>query len=158
MGWFAEWLQWWSGYYADHSAVSGAIRYLHLTGIVVGGGTALAADRLILTAPVADRARVLAAIAEAHRAVVPSLVGIAATGALMFAADTETFLASTTFAVKIAAVGLLAINGGALTWAERQATTAGPARAWARLRATAGASTALWLGILLLGVLLTFGG
>ena len=158
MAWLVDVFQWWSAYYGDHRAVAGAIRYAHLVGIVLGGDTALAADRAVLVAGRSPegRDRALAILAEAHRVVVPSLAVIAASGAMMFAADTETFLASRTYGVKIAAVGLLAANGWALTRAERQARTAGTEGGWAMLRWTARASSCLWLGILLLGVLLTF--
>jgi hypothetical protein len=156
--WIAEWLQWWAGYYADHTSVSGALRFLHLAGIVVGGGTALAADRLILAAGAAAdrRDRVLATLSDAHRVVVPCLVGIGLTGFLMFAADAEAFLASSTYRLKMATVVLLAANGGALVQVERRVRAAGAPSAWSWLQWVARASTALWLGLLLLGVLLSF--
>ena len=40
----------WSGFYDSHRMVSVTVHYLHLAGLVVGGGTALAADRQILKA------------------------------------------------------------------------------------------------------------
>ena len=33
-------LTWWSAMYTDHQAVSVTVRFLHLAGILVGGGTA----------------------------------------------------------------------------------------------------------------------
>lgn len=151
-------LAWWSGYYSDHAAVAGTIRYLHLAGIVVGGGTALAADRLVLAArsTPAGKERILATLAEAHRIVLPCLAAVAITGALMVAADAATFLASRTYAVKMAGVGLLVANGGALRYAEREIRKTGTARAWVRLAIAARLSTGLWLLVLMLGVLLTF--
>jgi uncharacterized membrane protein len=151
-------MNWWTVFYGDHTAVSGTIRYLHLAGIMIGGGTALAADRLVIgaRATAEGRARVLLALQEAHRVVLPSLAAVGVTGVLMFAADTETFLASRTFAVKLAGVLLLVVNGGALVSAERGIRRAGTERSWVRLSAVARISTALWLLVLMLGVLLAF--
>ena len=41
-------LTWWSALYSDHQAVSVTVRFLHLAGLLVGGGTALVADRHLL--------------------------------------------------------------------------------------------------------------
>jgi hypothetical protein len=157
-GWVAEGLTAWAAYYGNHAAVSGAVRFLHLAGVMVGGGTSLALDRQILAAG-ADherRQRTLAWLAEAHRVVVPGLAVAGLTGSLMVAADPDTFLSSRTFAVKVAALVLLGANGDALRRVEQQAHLPGAARAWSRLRGTAVISTALWLLILLLGVWLGF--
>src|SRR5690242_7371313 len=48
MGSFAAAVTWWSAYYSDHQMVSLVIRYLHLAALMVGGGTALAIDRVVL--------------------------------------------------------------------------------------------------------------
>jgi hypothetical protein len=157
--WFAELLASWSSYYGDHTAVSGTLRYLHLAGVMIGGGTALATDRLALTAGTSAtrRARVLAALGDAHRVVLPCLACVGLTGLLMFLADAATFLASSTFVVKMLTVATLAVNGAGLRHAEGTIRRTGAERSWALLRAAAGASTVLWLTVLLLGVLLTFG-
>jgi hypothetical protein len=39
---------WWASYYSDHQLVSMLIRYVHLAALMVGGGTALAIDRVVL--------------------------------------------------------------------------------------------------------------
>ena len=44
----------WSEYYGSNQVVSVTIRALHLAGLVVGGGTALVADRQILEPATAD--------------------------------------------------------------------------------------------------------
>ena len=38
----------WAAFYGDHRMVSVTVRFLHLAAIVVGGGSALAADRRTL--------------------------------------------------------------------------------------------------------------
>jgi hypothetical protein len=148
----------WSAYYSDHTAVSAGLRFLHLAGVTIGGGTALAADRLALKAGVdaSRRERLLATLAEAHRVVVPSLVVVGIIGALMFAADAETFLGSRTFAAKMAVVAVLGANGEALRRTERAIRQSASETAWRTLRGSAAISTVLWLLTLLLGVMLGF--
>src|SRR6186713_36162 len=90
-------LESWSDFYGHHQVVSVTVRYLHLAGILVGGGTALVADRRTLGAARADeeeRARRTVDLAAAHRVVMPAFAVIAATGLLMAASDTGTFLHS----------------------------------------------------------------
>lgn len=82
---------WWSAYYADHQMVSLAIRYVHLAALMVGGGTALAIDRVVIGSArtrTDDRRRAaFTALRGSHRVVVPSLVLVTISGILMTAAD-----------------------------------------------------------------------
>jgi hypothetical protein len=149
---------WWSGLYGDHQAVSVAVRFLHLAGLLVGGGTALSADRHLLAAAGHDTSARLAALAltgSSHRIVVPSLALMAVTGGLMAAADLETFLASRLFWIKMGIVGLLLANGALLMLAERATARATDGRGWALLRMMSAASLVLWLSALLAGTWLT---
>ena len=151
-------LTWWSGLYTDHHAVSVTVRFLHLAGLLLGGGTALAADRQLLAAArggVAPRESALALARSAHRIVVPALAVMALTGVLMAAADLETFLHSRLFWIKMVVVGLLLTNGGLLVLAERAAVGGNIDRVWTRLRVASAASVALWLAALLAGTWLT---
>jgi hypothetical protein len=150
-------LTWWSGLYADHHSVSVTVRFLHLAGLLVGGGTALAADRQLLGAVGKDasaRGAALALAGSSHRIVVPALAVMGLSGMLMAAADLETFLNSRLFWMKMGIVGLLLVNGAVLVRAERAATGTGD-RGWARLRLVSVASLALWLLGLLAGTWLT---
>ena len=147
----------WAAFYDGHHAVSVTVRYLHLVGLVVGGGTALVADRLILKAVRSgpeQRAAVVAALHASHRVVVPALAVIVTTGLLMTAADTDTFFASRLYWSKLGLVALLLVNGIGLVAAER-AFSRGRTRNWLGLGLTSGASLLLWLAILLAGVWLT---
>ena len=147
----------WARLYEAHQAVSVTVRYLHLAGLVVGGGTALAADRRILraagSAP-AERATTVAAIRASHRVVVPALVLVVATGALLMASDLRTFLGSRLFWSKMGFVTLLLLNGAGLLLAERAASRE-RGRGWSWLVFTSAASLVLWLVILFMGVWLT---
>lgn len=150
---------WWSSYYGDHQLVSVTIRFLHLAAIAIGGGTALALDRKVWRAASADMASrqvLLAELRGSHRVVVPSLVVLAVTGALMTASDPETFLTSTLYRIKILLIVLLVANGGLLLSAEAVAVKSEGAN-WGRMTMTAGASLALWLAALFVGTWLTVG-
>src|SRR5918995_5819514 len=153
-------LTWWSAMYSDHQAVSVIVRFLHLAGILVGGGTALVADRHLLAAisrDVVARNAALALAGASHRIVVPALALMALTGMLMATADLETFLNSRLFWIKMSIVALLLLNGAVLVFTERAAARSAGDRDWARLRAVSAASVVLWLSALLAGTWLTVG-
>ena len=147
----------WADFYGNHQIVSVTVRYLHLAGLVVGGGTAVAVDRQVLRAARSGpsvRSGIVAAVHGSHRVVVPALAVIVATGLAMTLSDTETFLVSPLFWSKMALVGLLLLNGLALVAAER-AVAVGRPRGWLWLGLTSAVSLLLWLGTLFAGVWLT---
>jgi len=147
----------WADFYGHYQIVSVTVRYLHLAGLLVGGGTALAADRQVLQAARSDpsaRSGIVAAVHGAHRVVVPALAVVVATGLLMTLSDTETFFASPLYWSKMGLVGLLLLNGLGLVAAERAAASETPS-GWRWLGLTAATSLFLWLAILLAGVWLT---
>ena len=150
-------VEWWSGVYGDHRAVSVLIRYLHLAGIVVGGGAALTADRRALGAWRSGRRRdeAIADARRTHRVVVPSLAVVAMTGALMAAADLATFTASRVYWLKMILVALLVVNGGLLVRFESSAGQSENTGAWRGLGTVSAMSLVLWLAVLLVGVWLT---
>ena len=134
-------LTWWSAMYSDHQAVSVAVRFLHLAGLLVGGGTALVADRHLLAAMRRDtvaRTAALGLVGASHRIVVPALALMAFTGLLMATADLETYLSSRLFWIKMLIVGLLLVNGAVLVLTERAAAGSGGDRPWASLRGLCG--------------------
>jgi uncharacterized membrane protein len=147
----------WATFYDKHQMVSVTVRYLHLAGLLVGGGTALATDRHVLRAArsgPSERAASLAALDASHRVVVPALAVVVLTGLLMTASDTATFLGSRLYWSKMGLVTLLLLNGVGLLAAER-AVSQGRARGWRGLGFVSGASLCLWLVILFVGIWLT---
>jgi hypothetical protein len=149
---------WWSGYYGNHQLVSVSIRYLHLTAILLGGGTALFADRQVLQSlrsRTDERPAVLTVLDRAHSHVIPWMVLLGITGALMAFADTETFWASKVFWIKMSLVALLVCNGIALMILERRIHRSGITTAWNSLAFVSTLSAILWLTTLFLGTLLT---
>jgi ABC-type spermidine/putrescine transport system permease subunit II len=148
-------LNWWASVYSDHRVVSVAIRSVHIGAIVVGGGTAIATDRAVLRAArkgPETRNAALSMLAAAHRTVVPALAAVIATGVLMTAADSSTFLPSPLFWTKVALVLLLLTNGYGLVVAERLAVRG---IAWKRLAVGSAVSLTLWIVILIVGTALT---
>jgi hypothetical protein len=151
-------LEWWSEYYGNHQAVSVAIRFTHLMALILGGGTALFVDRQVLRAARredADRQEALRVLSSAHRLVVPWLVVLGITGVFMTAADTETFLSSRVYWIKMAVVALLAVNGCLLLASENRARRMGTPKSWSSVVTVSTISFLLWVGALLMGTLLT---
>lgn len=145
----------WAAVYDAHRTLSVTVHFLHLSALVVGGGTALAVDRQALRAArsgAAEKAAALAALRAAHRVVVPALALSAVTGLLLTAADRGTFLASRYYWSKLGLVTLLLLNGVALLAAERAAERLEGAAGWGRLRLAAAVSVLLWLAVLYAGV------
>ncbi len=153
-----EILRWWSAYYGNHQAVSVTVRFIHLVALLLGGGTALFVDRRIIRARrlgETGRMEALRELHKAHRLVVPWIAVLAITGVFMTAADTDTFLVSRVYWIKMAVVALLAGNGIVLLVTERRAMRSGMAGSWPRIVTSSTVSFILWIGALLLGTLLT---
>jgi hypothetical protein len=146
---------WWAAAYGDHRLLSVSIRFLHIAGLVVGGGTAMITDRAILRGArgnADERASAIVSLHRSHLTVVPALVLVVATGVLLSAADLSTFFASPIYWVKLGLVSVLFINGAGLVAAERLAARKD---AWRRLAFGSAASLALWIVLLFVGTLLT---
>lgn len=157
----------WQSAYADSAALSTGLTAAHLVALLFGGGLSVATDRATLRAaghPAAARRRQLDELGAAHRPVLAALALLFVSGALIAAADVETFLAAPVFWAKLALVGLLLANGLAMTRTERALRRAEAAgheaapRLWARLRASAAASLLLWTAITVVGVVLVNAG
>jgi len=153
----------WQSAYSNSKLLSTSVTGVHLVALLFGGGYAVAADRFTfraLRAGVAERAAQVAELHAVHRPVLIALAFSFLSGVLLAAADVKTFATSPAFWIKLALVGLLVINGGALTAIETtlrktapQAHTL-PSPTWARLRVATICSVALWTATLIAGVVL----
>jgi hypothetical protein len=155
-GFVANILETWASFYANQSGVRTIIGFLHVAGLLTGGGFALAADRMTLIArrqETSMRITQLQALKNTHRIVVVGLVVTFVSGLLLFGADTDTFLYSKIFWIKMTLMVLLMINGFMLMRAESSAER-GEARGWARLTGTSVASIVLWFLTTLAGAAL----
>jgi hypothetical protein len=145
VGQLATVLEPWQSIYADSTLISTSITALHVVALVVGGGIAIATDRMTLRVRAGtaeqqeNHARELAAV---HRPVLVGLVVIIVSGLLMAAADVEVFLTSPVFWIKMTLVVLLLVNGLVMQ------------RSASRLTASARVSVTLWALITILGVVL----
>ena len=100
----------WNRLYSHSTTISTTILTLHLGAMFVGGGFALAADRMTLRVSPErsdERTRQLAEVAAVHRAVLIGIVLLLITGVALSLADLENFLTSPVFWIKLILVALL---------------------------------------------------
>ena len=146
----------WADLYADSRAVSSVVMFLHLGGLLLGGGGAVAADRDTIRnsrTSEAEQSCHLADLRAVHRIVLTGLAISFLSGLLMLAADLETLLGLVAFWVKMALIALLLLNGLIMTRVERTVRP-GSAANWPRLRAVSAISLVLWFAIVLASTLL----
>ncbi|MFA6167700.1 MAG: hypothetical protein WC700_13860 [Gemmatimonadaceae bacterium] len=149
----------WAKFYSKSTPAQNVILFAHLAGLLGGGGIAVAADRAIWKARAATdevRALVLAEVAGAHRPVITGLVFAMLSGALMTAADLETYVTSPVWWGKMGAVAVLLANGAWLRSIEHtslRTPTVAPA-AWAKFTLSSRLSLTLWFVVVLIGVML----
>jgi hypothetical protein len=146
----------WSSLYANHAALRTAVEFVHIGGLVAGGGCAMTADLATIAAAregVAARTTHLDSLKKTHRLIVLGLVALFVSGVLLFAADVGTFWYSRVFWLKMALIVVLLVNGALFLRVERQAQR-GDTRAWAHLHYTAAASLVLWFLTTLAGAAL----
>jgi hypothetical protein len=156
----AGWLEPWAALYGESAGLQAGVVFLHLGGLLIGGGGAVAEDLATLRAARGDPARRgerLNLLGMAHRTVLFGLALTAATGVLMLGADFEALAGSAVFWAKMGLVAVLLANGALMMRAETGARSPGPRgdRAWRMLTRAAAASAFLWFLILLVSVLLT---
>jgi uncharacterized membrane protein len=154
--WLAHLTAAWASVYSNSAVLRTSLGFLHVGGVLAGGGSAIAADRATLVAWRRDADSRLAHVRVlhgTHRLVLIGLVAVFASGLLLLGADTDTYLHSRVFWVKMAVVGLLLINGAMIVRAGRRAQH-GAQDAWVWLRFGSIASLALWFLTTLLGTAL----
>jgi hypothetical protein len=146
----------WVSLYANHAALRTGMEFMHIGGLVAGGGCAITVDLATITAGRdgrASRAMQLQLLTRTHRIVVPGLLALALSGLFLFGADVQTFLYSRIFWLKMGLMVLLLVNGLLLLRGERQVQRGAP-DAWAQLHYTAVASLVLWFLTTLAGAAL----
>lgn len=153
---FSQVLTWWSAFYANHAALRTGVEFIHIGGLLVGGGCAIAADLATLRAHrqgAVSRTTQVQLLKTTHRMVLLGLVALTLSGLLLFAADVDTFLTSKVFWLKMALFVVLLLNGVLMQVGGRQVLR-DEQGAWVRLRWTATASLWLWLLMTLAGAAL----
>ena len=151
-----ELLDSWSSIYSNHAALRTGIEFMHIGGLVAGGGCAITADLATIAAARTRSATLVAQLQLLKRTHVIVILGLAAlvvSGVLLFAADVDTFLSSRIFWLKMGLMVVLLANGVLLVRSERDATRA-EAHAWTRLHFIATVSLVLWFLTTLAGAAL----
>jgi|SRR6185437_6699873 len=150
----------WAHLYNNSKALEIIVTFLHIGGLLLAGGLAIASDRASLRAirqAVHDRAQHVEALSSVHHVVLTGLAVTFVSGLLLFFTDVKTFWGSWVFWVKMILILALLVNGYAMTRAEGALRSDGlreDDRAWTHLRRTALASMVLWYTITLAGVAL----
>ena len=153
----------WSDLFSHSSLISGSVVGLHIMALVIGGGLALAADRMTLRVRAGDetaRRTQLREVRDVHSIVLVGVVLLFASGVALAAADVETFLPSPIFWTKLVLSFLLVVNGGLLTRVEQRLGGAGQSskvdeQLWARVRLLSVSSVFLWVATAVVGIVLS---
>lgn len=149
----------WNEYYSHSKAAETVVQFLHVGGLLLAGGLAIAADRGTIRAlriAAGDRPHHMRELGAVHRWVLTGLTIVVLSGFALLASDIETFFGSWIFWVKMGIVVLLLINGAIMTAVEtslaRDASETSPY--WRKLHRTAMSSLVLWFVITALGLAL----
>ena len=155
----------WSSLYDHSKLVAGTVMGVHIMALFIGGGLAIAADRLTLRVPSTDvpnRRVQLDEVCNVHGIVLVSVILLFVSGVLLAAADVETFFGSPVFWVKLAFVAALVVNGALLTRIETSLTkrpgvdpSAIDDATWARVRLFSRSSVFLWIATAVVGIVLS---
>lgn len=150
----------WAKFYAKSSPTQNVVLFMHIAGMLGGGGLAIAADRAMWKARTASdevRNRLLAEVEHIHRPVIIGIGMSALSGVLMTTADLGEFATSPVWWGKMVLFALLLANGAWLQSIERgaQRAPASMPAAWKTLVVSSRLSYTLWFAVALGGVLLT---
>lgn len=153
----------WATYYADHRWLQTTVLFVHLSGIFLGGGFAIATDRdtflAMRAARLSGQIRHLGRIRAIHKPVMLGLVLALGSGFLLYTADIEHFSGSVVFWLKMVLLAALLTNGYLLKRTEEALNAGEPDSPllWGRLWKISMASMLLWLAVILAGTLLAAG-
>jgi len=147
----------WQSAYSDSKYLPTIVTALHLIGMLVGGGLAIAADRATLRISheqPGERERHLGELNEIHRPVLMAMALLFLTGVLMVTSDVATFLNSPVLWIKLGLVTLLVLNGVVLERTETSLRRGDEKSSWRKLRVAAMCSIGLWILTLVAGTVL----
>jgi len=149
----------WNEFYSHSKMAATVVIFLHIGGLLLAGGMAIAADRgtlraLRVAAP--ERPHYMRELSAVHRWVISGLTIVVISGLLLLTADIETFFGSWIYWTKMTLVVVLLINGWMMTRTEQslQRDSSETSPYWRSLHRTAVTSLALWFSIAALGVAL----
>jgi len=143
----------WAGLYSGSAVTRTLVSFVHLAGLVGGGGAAISADRATLKATrrgLGVTREQIDAIHHTHRVVILGLAAVIVSGVLLFAGDVATYASAKLFWLKMVMVAALMINGAFLVRVGHGVQVPDE-RTRQTLRWTAGLSLALWFLTTLVG-------
>lgn len=154
-----ELLKPWAEFYGDSTATATIVEFMHVGGLLLAGGLAIAADRHTIRAlklAAHERGGHLRELATVHRWVLSGLAVIATSGVALVTADIETFWSSPIYWIKMLMVAVLLYNGYVMTRVEQalsvDASEESPS--WRKLHRVAVRSLVLWFTTAALGIAL----
>ena len=154
---FTHFFETWNSIYSNHALLRTAVTFIHVGGLMLGGGCAITADLATIEAvregPI-GRSSQLHVLKRTHTIVVTGIAALAVSGLLLFAADVDTFLHSRIFWLKMGLMAMLLLNGVLMLLGERRVLR-GDTRAWKRLHRVAVSSLLLWFLTTLAGAALS---
>jgi hypothetical protein len=149
----------WNEFYSHSKGAATIVIFLHIGGLLLAGGLAIAADRGTLRAlriAAGERRHYVRELGDVHRWVISGLTIVVLSGLLLLTADIETFFGSWIYWTKMALVVVLLINGWMMTRTEaaleHDASETSPH--WNSLHRRAVMSLGLWFTIAAFGVAL----
>lgn len=150
----------WNSYYSHSKAAADVVTFIHVGGLLLAGGLAVASDRMtfrVLRYPADQRRGHVREVSAVHRLVLTGLVLVFLSGIMLFASDVDTFWGSWVFWVKMGLIALLLVNGWLMTRVEKRLTIdpSEGSPGWSSLHHAAVLSLFLWFAITLAGVMLT---
>ncbi|HEY4304904.1 MAG TPA: hypothetical protein VGM82_10580 [Gemmatimonadaceae bacterium] len=161
----SSWCAPWNDLFSHSKLISGGVLGIHIMALVIGGGLAIAADRMTLRVAAGNasaRRGQLREVRDVHGVVLIGIVLLLVSGVLLALADVETFLPSPIFWIKLSLVALLVVNGALLTRAERKLAARDDVAllnisedAWARIRLFSICSVCLWIATAVVGIVLS---
>jgi uncharacterized membrane protein len=149
----------WNDFYSHSKLAETIITFVHVGGILLAGGLAIAADRGTIRSMrvgAGERGHYTRELAAVHRSVLVGLTLVVVSGIALLAADIETFWGSWIYWLKMGFFVVLLLNGLQMTKAEKaiQNNPGAASPAWNTLRRTAATSLGLWFVITALGIAL----
>jgi hypothetical protein len=147
----------WADFYSHSKTTTTIVQFVHIGGLLMGGGLAIAADRGTLRAlrlAAHERSGHLRDLADVHRWVLSGLAAVVVSGLALLTADIDTFFSSWIFWFKMALVVVLLANGYRMTRTEAALRhgAAEDSAQWNKLHRVAVTSLGLWFVVAAFGV------
>ena len=149
----------WNKFYSHSKTAQTIVIFLHIGGLLLAGGFAIAADRMTIRSmgsAVSTRAAQLKELGATHRWVITGLTLVVISGLALLASDFENFWGSWIYWLKMFFVAVLLLNGYQMTRLEDslELDPSETSPKWSALHRSAIISLTLWFATTFVGVAL----